>query len=88
MRCRYQHWHSQAATGTDEVLAAVGFECTRWESGDTGSDPSLEQGTHCRAFADLLQRCCRSAPLAWRTVRTEIDRMVDSKGTEHTPAVA
>lgn len=78
------------ATGRDEVLAAVGTEGMRcwWEPGDTESDPLLEPDTHCREFAGLLQCCCPSAWLTWRIVRTEIDRMADSTGMEHTPAVA
>ena len=88
MRCHCQHWHPQAATGRDEVLAAVGTEDMRWERGDTGSDPLLEPNIHCRLLVCLLKCCCRSALLTWRIVRTEIDRMVDSTGMEHIPAVA
>ena len=88
MRCHFHHWHSQVATGKDEVLAAVDIEGMRWESGEIGSDPLLEVGTHCRYSAGLLQGCCRLAPLTWRIVHTEIDRMVDSKCMEHTLVVA
>ena len=88
MRCRYRRCHSQVATDRDEVLAAVGTEGMSWEAGNTGSDPLLEPDTHCREFARLLQCCCLTMWPTRGTVHTEIDRMVDSMGMEHTRAVA
>ena len=60
MRSHSQHWHSQVATGTDEVLAAVGTERMTLQAEDTGSGPLLEPGAHCRDSAGLLLYCFRS----------------------------
>ena len=88
MRYHFRRCHWQVATGRDEVLAAVGTEDMSWEAGNTGSDPLLELDTHCREFVRLLQCCCLMVPPTRGTVHTEIDRMVDSMGMEHTRAVA
>ena len=88
MHYHCQRWHSQVATGRDEMPAAVGIECMgRW-SGDSGTAQLFEPDTHCLEYVRLLQCWGLSVRLTWDIVHTEIDRKAGNTSMERTRVVA